>query len=287
MKVSRDVLITIALLACSMCAIAGKIEDYHAKMIGRGESMYPSLDARRKIGGASVFLVAGDIFSFVRDSSGAKSDFPVDALIISTNVDLDWNSDNPRIQRQLRDLLPKNSFQIVASKFKEKKTLGPVTEPLVVDLGATSPSPRYLCFLATDLANGGTYNSDEWQVFLKFENIGEGVKNCLLALGPVKTVVVPLIGASINPSVEKVNYVSDNTLRAEHISRRVRSLMGIVKGIKDASPKSGEIGIIVWEKDISVIIDPKLRDGRKYENYSKPATYWDLRKQFLAVMNDQ
>lgn len=288
MIASKALVYVSILFALTNFAYAGEIAEYYKKMVGQGKSKYPALSANQKVGGADVYLVTDDIFAFV-GCKGKKPDYPVDAFIMSTNIQLDYTSHSPRVQKRFLENLSQKMRDKVMAKFdamkKQKKTLAPVTEPLVINLGKSAP--RYVCFLATDLSSGNTYNNDKWQKFLAFENLGEGINKCIKSMPHAKTIVIPLIGSSINPSVENVVFVNNETLREEHINRRVRSLKGIMKGIKASAPKSCEIGIVIWDKDIDLIVEPRLRQKEKYLTYCKPGSFWDLRNQFMEVMFDK
>ena len=275
--------IGLAFLFASSGALCGSVEDYHAAMIGGGKSDYPSLSAIKSFGKTNLYLVTGDILSFIEGGKVFSSH--ADALIVSTNVDLDFGSNNPRIQKLLRNELPRQSIEKIKVAFSKKGKLRPTTEPLVVDVGTRSP--RQICFLATDHSQGGTYNDKEWQTFLHHANIETGVENCLKSFKGAKTVVIPLIGSSANPRTEGKNYIDSIDLREEHISRRVRSLQGIVKGVKKAQGKVEEVGVILWNQDVRLIIHPKLRENREYESHHKSASYWDFRNQFLDVVADR
>ncbi len=131
---------------------ADTISDYYLDMTSMGKSEFPQIKGKSEYGGRDVYLVVGDIFSFI----GEKTEviFPIDALIISTNVTLQFNANSPRIQRGLRHVIPNTQIQAIENSFNKKGQLSEVTEGYVVELGE-SFSPRHICFLATDLKTGG------------------------------------------------------------------------------------------------------------------------------------
>ncbi len=276
------VLIGFLLVIASSQSNAGAIEDYYVAMVDKGRSPFPQFSRQETVGGKKTFLVVGSIFSFIGKRSTVQ--FPVDALIISTNVDLRLDAASPRVQRRLANLLPKSQRDKVQKEFRRKGDLRAVTEALMVNLGDFSP--RHVCFLATDRSGGGTYDDPEWQRYLEFDKVGGGVKLCLDQLREVRavTIITPLIGSSINPLVERKKYVQDEKLRNQHIERRVRSLQGIISGLEKSEPASGEFGIIVWDKDVQRIIDPKHFEAKKYRDRHDASGFWGFKTQMLRVI---
>ena len=249
---------------------AGAVADYYLAMVDEGESRFPYIESENKRNSMDTFLVVGDILSFVGKPSTLR--FPVDALIISTNVQLRFDTDNPRVQKKFRDILPKTQRQLIEESFRKKGRLSAVKEELLVDLG--NFSPRFVCFLATDKYDGGTFEDPKWQVLLDVDNIKIGVERCLnrLQKAGATTIVTPLIGSSANPLVEKETYIKDKFLREEHIERRVRSLEGIIAGAESSKPAPREFGIVVWGQDVRKVINPKYLEDKRYREMTDENT---------------
>ncbi len=279
----RVTIIVILILAGTGISWGNNLAKYYKEMSRANRSSYPTLRGKlsQPLNGRNVFLVVGDILTFVGPRS--KVEFPIDALIVSTNDDLNFDAASPRIQKNLHARLSESTRKKIRKQFGPRGHLEPTTEPLVVDLGDFSP--RHICFLATDRRDGGTYNDPKWQKHLEFDQIAVGVKRCLEQLEgrKVRTIVAPLIGSSINPSVEDKKYIETKELRVEHIERRIRSLTGIVSGLKTAKPGQGEFAIVVWNKDIIRIIDPELIEKKRYREEHYADGFWGLRKQMLSV----
>ncbi len=274
---------SLCVVFCGICR-ADTIADYYFEMVDKGSSKFPLLSGQQKLGEKDVFLVVGDIVSFVGERNLVR--FPIDALIVSTNVQLRFDTNSPRIQSSLRSALPASKRREVEDVFRAEKELRAVTEALDVDFGTFSP--RRICFLATDRFDGGTHDDPKWQKNLEFERIGIGVKLCIdkLRAQGARTIVLPLIGSSINPKVEDKEYIDVEDLRVQHIERRARSLRGIVSGIDSAVGTSGEFGIVVWDTDVQRIIEPKYLKERGYRERADATGFWGLRRQMLGVLNE-
>jgi len=108
MITSKALVYASILFTSANLANAGEIADYYGKMVGKGESKYPALSAKQKVGGADVYLITGDIFAFV-GNKGEKPVYQVDAIIMSTNVELDDESECPRVQRRFLENLSQES----------------------------------------------------------------------------------------------------------------------------------------------------------------------------------
>lgn len=231
-----------------------------------------------------LYLFVGDLLDFVGDSArkftaiNGMRPCNIDGIVMSTNVKLDWgpNAENPTIQfdlwRQLTDDTNYSSSRArtaISNTFKARQHL-----KVLVDAIAVGPidhfSPRYFSFVATDRAEGGTYNDPEFLSEVMNEtNLAQGVCSSLENLNAVgcRSIVIPFIGSS-NPYLKSLD---DNEKRTEKIKNLETSLRGMLAGVSkflerlnslnSKTNNISEVGFVLWYGDLTRMHDDKGGQG--------------------------
>ena len=92
-----------------------------------------------------LILVVGSVMDFVGPSPAAGSGRPirpVDGMIMSTNIGLNFDANNPMIQKSFRERLAPNVQEAIRGVFKEKGRLADFRDALVVRVRqASCPEP--------------------------------------------------------------------------------------------------------------------------------------------------
>lgn len=289
-------------------AHGGELSDYHNQQAAQGGAAgFTDLERREDIPLSAekrirLILVVGDLFDFVgpRDggSSPSKKVWPVEAMIVSTNTGLNFEMDNPTVQRELRKRLPVRIGNPIREEFAKRGPLKDFNEAVVVPTSKNF-SPANFAFVATDKPNGGTALDPFWQTEeLKLERIGVRISNSLSGVQPLraKTMVTGLIGAS-KVELDSINkpgkYIPDGLKRLEMRKRMCKSVSGILNGVGQylSSPASSsaeidEFAIVIWTDDVMQFVDPiHLKDG-SYNQKKHPGGYTELRDHLLRAFDE-
>jgi hypothetical protein len=234
---------------------------------------------------------------------------------VSTNTGLNFKTDNPTVQRELRDRLPDNIRTPIREEFAKRGPLKDYNEAVVVPTSKYF-SPANFAFVATDRPRGDTAWSEtdsdtdkrienvkkaaeKWQTEeLRQERIGVRIRNALSGVQPLhaKTMVTGLIGAS-KVELSTINkpgeYIPDGLKRLEMRKRMCKSVFGILNGVNQylSSPASSsaeidEFAIVIWTKDVTQFVDPvHLKDG-SYNQKRYPGGYTELRDELLQAFDE-
>ena len=310
----------IVIVCCLFLKIAdgGELSDYHNQQAAQGGAAgFTDLERREDIPLSAekrirLILVVGDLFDFVgpRDggsSTSKKKVWPVNAMIVSTNIDLDFKTNNPTVQRELRNHLTDPIKNLISDEFAKRGRLKDFHEAVVVATNANF-SPTIFAFVATDWPEGGSAwsrtekdkkKAEKWQTEeLKLEYIGARIRNSLSGLQPLhaKTVVTGLIGAS-KVDLSSINkpgmYIADVSKRHEMRERMCKSVSGILNGVDQylSSPasKSAEIeefAIVIWTKDVTQFINPVHSKDGSYNQKRYPGGYIELRDHLRKAFDE-
>ena len=289
----RLVLATATFMCCQSLVMAGTLEDYYIRMALNGTAapfsdLADRQELRTKKGTVILYLIVGDVFHFIGETvqeNENKKIVPIDAMIVSTNVGLDFSTNNPTIQRTLRNDLPKTVRDSITSSFQAKGPLSDYRDTVLVDTG-NGFSPRFFCFVATDRPEGGTGGTGydtPWITFeLSDERIGSRVFNSLSNFSKSTTVVTPLIGAS------KVDlnsgFIPDKAKRIKMRQRMAKSLGGILHGVetfllseRGQNSQVKEFTIVVWREDLKRIVPKAKLADKSFKNNRVPGGYLELR----------
>jgi hypothetical protein len=218
-----------------------------------------------------IFLFVGDISTFIK-----QPPYVVNAIVASTNVQLDLAGKFPLVQAAMYSALPNSAQKDLLSRFQverehrievrrtdprdaNSRLIEVATEPFAPK--AIPGSPSQFCFLATDDVHGGTATKRDWVTFNKPERVYEGVTRCLSSLtGGAVSVVMPLIGAA----------TAGQLSQSQRVCRMRNALVGVLGGVvafseRDAnnpfasrqSSRSSvrEIGIVVFSEDMKNLND--------------------------------
>lgn len=232
-----------------------------------------------------VFVFAGDVFDFIgtptRDVYRKKT-YNVDAVVISTNTDAEWNVDrtgkevkNPHIQTRLHKLLSKDNssggkdaMKKIDSLFASVETIEAATQAIGTQ-EILKFSPKQFCFIATDTVADGTYK-DPYFLYkvLTEELLAQGVAESLELAASMKatSVVMPFIGSS-RPDLRGTNlkpgdtmYLDKVNVKNEIIKRLNISLCGMLRGIYQFHKAHDqekisiqEIGIVIYHEDVKLL----------------------------------
>jgi hypothetical protein len=265
--------------------------------------------------GVVLYLLSGDIFDFF-DSRSGGAQFAVDAVMLSTNVELCPAFDNPQIQAQLRQRSSEIVYKAIVDElgkwrndregrkcdmqspsFKSEVRLAPATGALLVPV-SKSVSPSHLCLVATDNALGSFNDKKLQTLLLTPRELRQGENKCLIALGDrARSVVAPFIGAS---KVDlQTGYISDPVLRREHIKRLAFVLEELLTAVECHVERARskptllkEMAVIVWNSDILRVMNPKARGYWERKSFdqlntdnSDPSGYVEIRTRVTAIFD--
>lgn len=239
---------------------------------------------------AIIYLFPGDIFKYIASRNQTPPAAIPDAVIISTNTDLNFKTNNPTIQMELRQRLPINQQKTIENTFNSHGPLNNFTDVVTVEFEGSN-TPRLICFVATDRPWGLTNNDPNWMDFVvSKENISIRVEKCLdqLSARGAKAIITPMIGAS------KVDlgtgFIENKSKRILLRDRIVKSTEGIISGLSshiDKHPESKirEIGIVVYTEDIRRIIPKSQLNDRSFQRVEGPGSYSELRDSLLRTLD--
>jgi hypothetical protein len=213
-----------------------------------------------------LYLSSGDL-----ERAFDRPEFRPDAVIISTNTDLQITAPAPatqqvlvtRVQKQA-DVLRDLESQIAARR--QQSSPAPGGEPGLLRIGidafvaqlprpatAVQPQgafPKTACLVATDFPKGGAV--DRRELFVQ-DRMRQGIAACLDALDAAgaQTLMLPLMGASSsNTQNNDAMFEGQRTLKE---CRLINSTAGIALGIHDFAPRRRslrEIGVVQWDQEI-------------------------------------
>jgi hypothetical protein len=219
---------------------------------------------------ARIYLTAGDL-----ERAFDVARFRPDGAIVPTNTELLVTAPWPATQQVLTERVGAQAAvmrdledQIAARRRKSASTAAPGTSVLDIgvdsflvqlprqpDSGQPGAFPRFVCLIATDLAQGGAI--DRRELFTQ-DRVRKGITACLSALDAsgVRSVVLPLMGAaSSGTQARDADYEGQRALKE---CRLLNSLAGIAQGIHDFAASRRhirEIGIIQWDQELSDMFD--------------------------------
>jgi hypothetical protein len=273
------------------------LRQYYETLSDSGKSAFPDLSYRSEVtlsNGKKVafYLVTGDIFQFVGESTRTAV-WPVDAMLVSTNVELDFEAGNPAIQRRLRNELPKDIVATIIRTFNQNHSLNTYDQSLAIST-RTGFSPATFAFIATDRRSGGTYDDSKWQTEqLDQANIARRIRSALVntrSRSP-HTIVTPLVGASqVNLETGFLQSVTD---RIELRERMQKSISGILKGFETyftsglgSSTTLDEVAIVVWPTDVKRVIPDSMLKDKSFLLKDTPGGYLSLQNGLLGAFKD-
>jgi hypothetical protein len=232
-----------------------------------------------------LYLSAGDL-----ERAFDRPEFRPDAVIISTNTDLQITAAAPatqqvlitRVQRQA-DVLRDLESQIAARR--QQPPAGSDKEPGLLRIGidtfvaqlphqatgnlGQSAFPKAACLIATDFPKGGAV--DRRELFVQ-DRMRQGIAACLDALDAagVQTLMLPLMGASsLNTQNNDAMFEGQRTLKE---CRLINSTAGIALGIHDFAARRRnlrEIGVVQWDQEIVGMF--KVPAGSRVERSAQAA----------------
>ena len=308
--VMRRNTVTAALLVWLSLHVHGMASDlplelYFNQQTENGKSRFPGINSRQTLSfrdgerSLDIYLVVGDVTDFIGPT---RTKTVIDAMLVSTNVDLDFEAANPTIQATIRRTIPSDIQERIRDAFREKRKefgrrfrttrprpefLFPVLKECISSGTSTEFTPKQFHFVSTDKSRESTMGNKEWQdLKLSRVNISRGVRAALDQAVTVdsncRTFVAGLVGSS-KVSFQKTYLLNEN-LRGMLVARSVKSVGGILTGIgkhlvkQDLRTPIREIAVIVWDEDIIKIADPKMSTSQLEDEDDAPGGYRHFEK---------